>query len=329
MCPFWLNSRLIRILGRPRPRVGIADGHRADALRGGDVALEQERRRSQRGGDVVEAEVGPVARQPVRDVDVEREQIANRVRILAAVQAMHHVAARRAAALPGTIERSGEPGREADVLAFGRVRHALRRHGARAQLAEHAFPGVGLRQQIVETGRLEVHRRIGWRRRAAVVTADAVLVQPGAMLRRLGRRATVTRGPAGCAPTAPRRARHRPGRARAASRLRQHHGGAEKTSTALVRGFSTCGASPAPRRSTFFSIFFSPSSRPSVFFRRSFLVSLLDRVVGRLVFVLRVVVFLVVLLGDRRRHGRGIVGSEMHQARAAPRSPPHACPAWA
>ena len=61
-----------RILGGPGPHVRVAHGHRADALRRGDIPLEQQRRRLQRGGDVVEAEVGAVARQQLGDVDVER-----------------------------------------------------------------------------------------------------------------------------------------------------------------------------------------------------------------------------------------------------------------
>ena len=98
---------------------------------------------------------------------------------------MHDVAARSALALPGAIERAGQPGREPDVLGFGRVRHALRRHRAHAQLAKHALPGGGLRQQVREAGRFEVHRLVRRRRRAAVVTGDAVLLHPRLVLRRL------------------------------------------------------------------------------------------------------------------------------------------------
>ena len=56
----------------------IADGHRADLLGGGDVALEQHRRHAQHVGHVVEAEARVVGRQQRRGVDVERQQIADR-----------------------------------------------------------------------------------------------------------------------------------------------------------------------------------------------------------------------------------------------------------
>ena len=146
MCAFWLNSRLIEYSVVPGRHLGIAHRHRADALRGGDVPLEQQRRRLQRRRDVVEAEVGAVARQQLGDVDVEREQIANRVAVFGAVQTVDHVAA-RACCAPAHARSSDAASqrREADVLGFGRVRHALRRHGAHAQLAQHALPGLGVR----------------------------------------------------------------------------------------------------------------------------------------------------------------------------------------
>ena len=100
MCAFWLNSRLIGYSVVPGRAVGIADRQRADALRRGEIPLEQQRRRPQRRGDVVEAEVAAVARQQRGDVDVERQQIANRVAVLGAVQPMHDVAARACSALP-------------------------------------------------------------------------------------------------------------------------------------------------------------------------------------------------------------------------------------
>jgi hypothetical protein len=149
-----------RILGRTRPHARIADGERADALRGGEIALEEERRGLERRRDVVEAEVGAVARQERRHVDVERQQVANRVAVLGAVQAMHHVTPRLVPSRPCAIERVGEPGGEGGVLRFLRVRHALRRHRAHAQLAEHALPGRRVRQQIIEARRLEVHRLV-------------------------------------------------------------------------------------------------------------------------------------------------------------------------
>ena len=50
--------------------VGVADREIADAQRGGQIPLEQHRRRRERRRDVVEAEVAAVARQQLGDVDV-------------------------------------------------------------------------------------------------------------------------------------------------------------------------------------------------------------------------------------------------------------------
>src|SRR5262249_15134934 len=96
-----------RVLGVARADTRIADRHRADALRGGEIALEEQRRGLQRRCDIVESEVRTVARQSFRDVHVETEQIANRVAVFSAVQAMDDVTAWIRFALPRAIERSG------------------------------------------------------------------------------------------------------------------------------------------------------------------------------------------------------------------------------
>ena len=67
--------------------VGIADGHVGDAQRDRQIALEQQRRGRQDLGDVVESEIAAVARQQRRDVRFDAEQVADRVRVLGAVQA--------------------------------------------------------------------------------------------------------------------------------------------------------------------------------------------------------------------------------------------------
>ena len=76
------------------------DGQRADAIGGDEIALEQCRRRAEHLRHVVEAERRVVWWQQRRDVDVERQQIANRVRILTAIEASNQRAAwiRRGAA---------------------------------------------------------------------------------------------------------------------------------------------------------------------------------------------------------------------------------------
>jgi hypothetical protein len=93
------------VFGRAGPHVGVADGQRADALRGGEIPLEQERRGLQRRGNVVEPEVGAIARQQVGHVDIERQQVTNGVAVFGAVEPMNDVDARRALACPRAIER--------------------------------------------------------------------------------------------------------------------------------------------------------------------------------------------------------------------------------
>ena len=68
--------------------VGIADGQGRDLHRRRHVFFLQRRRDAEHVRDVVEAVGGVVGRQERGDVDVEVEQVAHRVRVLAAVQAV-------------------------------------------------------------------------------------------------------------------------------------------------------------------------------------------------------------------------------------------------
>ena len=61
-----------------RAGLRIADGQRADAARGAQVAFHQRRRERLRVGDVVEAGADRVGRQERVDVDVDRQQRAHR-----------------------------------------------------------------------------------------------------------------------------------------------------------------------------------------------------------------------------------------------------------
>ncbi len=139
--PFWLKSRLIEYSDVPAGAVGIADGQRADALRRGEVAVEQQRRGAQRRGDVVEAEVAAVVRQQRR----RRRRRARAGRGSRCGIRRGSGGARRSGPacsvpLPGAIERSRQPRGERRVLGLTRTRHAVRRHRTHAQLAQHALP---------------------------------------------------------------------------------------------------------------------------------------------------------------------------------------------
>ncbi len=73
----------------------IPDSQLRDPQASGQIALEQQRRRGQRGGNVVEPELAAIARQQIANVNGHAEQIAHRVRVLSTVQAMQDVSSRR------------------------------------------------------------------------------------------------------------------------------------------------------------------------------------------------------------------------------------------
>ena len=94
-----LDVILLRVVGRhavrlsrTTSRVG-ADGQAADLARRREVLLEQRRRDAQHARDVVEAVALVVGRQQLGDVDVEIEQVADRVAVFGAVQAMDRLVA--------------------------------------------------------------------------------------------------------------------------------------------------------------------------------------------------------------------------------------------
>ena len=108
------------ILDRRRRRRG-ADGEAAHALGRAKVLLHQRRRHLQHAGDVVEPIAGVVCRQHRRDVEVERQQIADRVAVLGAVQTMERLGtARIRTGGRRAIELAFEPAKERG--ADGRVR---------------------------------------------------------------------------------------------------------------------------------------------------------------------------------------------------------------
>ena len=75
-----------------RTSVGVgADGEAADLAGRRQVLLEQRRRHAQHAGLVVEPVALVVGRQQVGDVHVHAEQVADRVAVLGAVQAVHRL----------------------------------------------------------------------------------------------------------------------------------------------------------------------------------------------------------------------------------------------
>ena len=70
---------------RPRRRRGIADGQRADAIRGSEIAFEQSGRNVEEISDVVKTKCRIVGKKQRFDIDVKVQQIANRVPVLGAI----------------------------------------------------------------------------------------------------------------------------------------------------------------------------------------------------------------------------------------------------
>ena len=133
----------VAVGGQERLRLGVADRLERDGARGVDVLVDEVGRHLQRGGVVVEVALDVVVGQPGRGVDVQPEQIADGVLILAAIEpAQRHASG----AAPGGLgvdfglEPRHERGRRLAVRATG----AGRRHQTAAQLADHLLGDLGV-----------------------------------------------------------------------------------------------------------------------------------------------------------------------------------------
>ena len=125
--------------GRQRRR--RADRRAADLLRRRQIPLHQRRRQLQHARNVVEAVARVVGRKKRRDVDVEIEQVADRVLVFRAVQPVERLGPARIRIQPGAaIELAFEPRQERVVAASIGTRHAGRRHETGAHLPHDAFP---------------------------------------------------------------------------------------------------------------------------------------------------------------------------------------------
>ena len=82
-----------------------------------------------------------IGRQKRGGVDVERQQVPDRVLILGSIQAPQRFGA-AGIRLCGRrrIERCFQPRQYREAIGLGRLRHVGRRHDARVQLAHHLLP---------------------------------------------------------------------------------------------------------------------------------------------------------------------------------------------
>ena len=105
------------------PRIGFAERLHGDAARRDHILLDERRRHLQAGRDVVEAVHDVIGGQHARGIEVDGEEIANRIRVLLAIEPVQHDRVRHVRLTGGLVERRLEPGDE---------RIGCRRHQAAA-----------------------------------------------------------------------------------------------------------------------------------------------------------------------------------------------------
>ena len=174
--PFVLHERLGN-LERVDDRIErrIADGEAAQRPRGRQIVLEQRRRDREHARHVVEAFlIGFVRREQRASVDLEAEQIANRVSVLAAIQSMHGNAARMRLRRGGRVELALERRGDGAIGVGARARPARRRHLARAQFGDDLLP---LLRVVGDAGRIEAVELQAGGFQPTVVAGDTVFIE--------------------------------------------------------------------------------------------------------------------------------------------------------
>ena len=151
----------------------VANGETADLARGANVSLNQRRRDGESVRQVVKSARGLVRRQERRYVDVGCEQIANRIAVLGAVDAMKLRRAGERVECGGTIDRRFERRNQRVRARLFRSWRAGRRHQPRRQLSNHPLGGLGVAGGI---GQIDCRPGKAAGLAAIVVTSSAVLV---------------------------------------------------------------------------------------------------------------------------------------------------------
>ena len=161
----------------------LSDRQTADLARRREVPLHQGRRDRQDVGHVVEAVlVDVVRRQECRHVDVERQEVANGVGVLGAVEAVEGLRAPRIRVRGGVaVDLAFEPPGQSVVGGDAGTRPAHRWHRPRPELRDDLLPELGVRPHLRQIQRVE--RQAGGQQ-AVVVAGDAVA--PDRLLQKLG-----------------------------------------------------------------------------------------------------------------------------------------------
>ena len=156
---------------RPRKAHRTPHGQPADLLRRRDVALQQGRRQA-RQAHVVEAVVRIVFRQQRRHIDVQPQQIPDRVLVLGPIQPLQPVGPPRIGRRRGGPVQRGLQVRHQRLV--GRLvgpRSARGRHEPRAQLERHFLPHLGV---LAHAPHIQRAQRQPRRLQRVVVAAHAV-----------------------------------------------------------------------------------------------------------------------------------------------------------
>jgi hypothetical protein len=162
----------IAVGGDNRLRLRVADRFERDRPRRIDVLIDEVGRYLQRRRVVVEMALDVVVRQQRLRVDVQADQIANGVGVLAAVQtAQRHTAGSGGHAL--LVDLGLEPGDERGRGLIVRPPRARRRHQAATQLADHLLGDLGMLADRVE---VQLRQRQAAGLAAVAVAAHAVLI---------------------------------------------------------------------------------------------------------------------------------------------------------
>ena len=183
---------LLRDVGRDANDVALqrglggADRQPADLLRGGDVSVEQ-RRGQVADRDVVEAVTAFIGGQERGGVDVEGQQVSDGVLILGTIQTPQRLrAARIRPRGGGLVERCFQPREQGPAIVHRGLRHAGRRHRARAKFAHDLLPDLGAGTRIGDVGLVQ-HQAGGLE--LLVVAGDAVAIEHLTLARPRSRRA--------------------------------------------------------------------------------------------------------------------------------------------
>ena len=157
--------------GRP-----AAHGQLGDGPGGGEIPLHQGRRQPP-AVHVVEPEGGVVPRQQRGDVDLQRQQVADRVLILGPVQPPEGLGAAGIGMGPRRlVERGLEIGQEAPAGRGIGTRTRTRGHRARAQLPDDLLPDLRVRGDV---SNVHAFQRQPARLEAVAVAGDAVPGEDG------------------------------------------------------------------------------------------------------------------------------------------------------